>query len=276
MSGYAFNYTRSTTKEIFNRDVFNSVDAPTKVLDECFRRCGQNELGPNSLDQFCIAFDLLPGERRSSPFQSSESNNQRITAHYEESKCILHTLNQNAFIGHSSDHQAINDNGSTLTNSGNTRSSSSIGDTSNSGDLNNEASNSISSLYSSALLNNEQHISGELIKQPNSWHFSPQCIKNRLINDCHRTYAFDRTAKHKLISVDIEMNCTNRLDCEERCLEQTNLPCRSISYDTTTMKCGLSKETRQSRPDYYKADPNSEYIENLCLSSKLKQILSLN
>lgn len=258
MSGYVINYTRLTSKE-----VFSSVDAPIKVLDECFRRCRQNELSPNSIDQFCVAFDLLPGERRSSPFQSSANNNQQITAHYEETKCILHTLNANGLVFNDS----INDSGG----GSGTRGSSTGDPGGNSGDLNNEASNSISALHSSALLNSEQHISGALMKQPNGWHFSPQCIKNRLISDCHRTYAFDRTAKHKLVSVDMEVNSTNRLDCEERCLEQVNLPCRSISYDTTTFKCGLSKETRQSRPDFYKADSNFEYIENLCLNSKWKQ-----
>lgn len=267
MSGYVINYTQLTSKEIYS-----SVDAPIKVLDECFRRCRQNELSPNAIDQYCVAFDLMPGERRSSPFQSSSSNNQQITAHYEESKCVLHTLNANGFSSSASEQSsiALNDSGGTNNGNSNTRSSSSSsGDTnSNNGDLNNEASNSISALHSSALANSEHHISGALMKQPNGWHFSPQCIKNRLIGDRHRTYAFDRTAKHKFINVDIELNSTGRLDCEERCLEQVNLPCRSISFDTATMKCGLSKETRQSRPDYYKADPNFEYIENLCLPSK--------
>lgn len=261
MSNHVINYTHLTSKEIFT-----SVDAPIKVLEECFRRCRQNELSPNSIDQYCVAFDLIPGERRSSPFQSqSTTNNQQITAHYEESKCILHTLNANGFNPNeqstsrhdSSKQDIVNSSGGTI-NQNNVVN----------GDLNNEASNSISALHSVALVNSEQHITSSLIKHQNGWHFSPQCIKNRLINDCHRTYSFDRTAKHRLLNVDIEFNTTSRLDCEERCLENINLPCRSISYDTITMKCGLSNETRQSRPDNYKMDPNSEYIENLCLPSK--------
>lgn len=266
MSGYVLNHTQFTSKEIFN-----SVDAPPiKVMDECFKRCRQNELSPNSIDQYCVAFDLIPGERRSSPFQSSSNNfqSQQITAHYEESKCILHTLNANGLSPNVAE-SPINDSGGTTNNGNSNARSSSTGDTNNNlGDLNNEASNSISALHSSALANSEHHISGALTKNTNGWHFSAQCIKNRLINDCHRTYAFDRTAKHKLINFDLELNSTSRLDCEERCLEQINLPCRSISFDTVTMKCGLSKETRQTRPDYYRADPNFEYIENLCLPSK--------
>lgn len=264
MSNHVINYTRLTSKE----EIFSSVDPPIRVLDECFRRCRQNELSPNLIDQYCVGFDLIPGQRRSSPFQSTANNNNQITAHYEESKCILHTLNANGFNPNDQPHSSKHENSKQSILDASGGQNSLPRNSNNIGDLNNEASNSISALHSVALVNSEQHISNALIKHQNGWHFSPQCIKNRLINDCHRTYAFDRTANHRLTKVDIVLNSTSRLDCEEKCLEQINLPCRSISYDATTMKCGLSKETRQSRSDYYKKDANFEYIENLCLPSK--------
>lgn len=39
----------------------------------------------------------------------------------------------------------------------------------------------------------------------------------------------------------------------------------TASYDSTTNKCLLSKETRHMNPYGFKADLSSDYMENMCL-----------
>ena len=60
-------------------------------------------------------------------------------------------------------------------------------------------------------------------------------------------------------------NVPSRRDCEELCLRERGFKCRSASYNTVTLECALSPETRRTKPNSYRASTNVEYLENQCI-----------
>ena len=60
-----------------------------------------------------------------------------------------------------------------------------------------------------------------------------------------------------------------RLQCQEICLKDKTLPCRSAEYDYTNFICRLSRETRRSQPAAYRATTEDiDYLENQCADAR--------
>lgn len=103
-----------------------------------------------------------------------------------------------------------------------------------------------------------------------NWHFEEICLSSKQIQlDCpNRWYVFDRIPGFKLITngqTDKSFDVTNRTECQDLCLNNTNLPCRSVTYFKDTHKCILSTSTRYINPIAFKSDSSAEYMENMCL-----------
>lgn len=97
-------------------------------------------------------------------------------------------------------------------------------------------------------------------------------IAKKLTTDCsNRLYVFERIPGYRFDgSEDKEVITKNRTECEELCLNENEPPCRSASFDRKSNKCSLSRETRYMNSRGFKVDPNSDYVENMCLKSKLQ------
>lgn len=104
-----------------------------------------------------------------------------------------------------------------------------------------------------------------------NWHFEEICLTSKqIVTDCpNRWYVFERISGFKMMGVsDKEIDVSNRTECEDQCLNNTNIPCRSATFFKDTMKCILSRETRYTNPTAFKSDASAEYMENMCLKSK--------
>ncbi|CAG2110953.1 unnamed protein product, partial [Medioppia subpectinata] len=64
---------------------------------------------------------------------------------------------------------------------------------------------------------------------------------------------------------DKEIQTKNRTECEDKCLNEHTFVCRAVTFNRKTSQCKLSKETRYTNPKAFKVDPNSDYMENICL-----------
>ncbi|KAL1129937.1 hypothetical protein AAG570_012881 [Ranatra chinensis] len=114
---------------------------------------------------------------------------------------------------------------------------------------------------------------GNLVHVPNSVHYTEVCLSSsRIERECpNRHYVFERHARKKLklaVSDIKEVIAANRTDCEDRCLNEFNFVCRSVTYDATARTCWLSRFTRRSHPQLLEDDPNSDYLENTCLNAE--------
>ncbi|XP_074601745.1 no mechanoreceptor potential A isoform X2 [Brevipalpus obovatus] len=112
--------------------------------------------------------------------------------------------------------------------------------------------------------------SDTLVKQENAWHFNKVCLNSKkLTTDCsNRLYVFERIPGYRFDGTkDKEMIVTNRTECEEKCLEEVEFPCRSVTYEKTTSNCKLSRGTRYTNVRGFVVDSNSEYMENMCLKA---------
>lgn len=86
----------------------------------------------------------------------------------------------------------------------------------------------------------------------------------------NRRYIFERhpRKKLKLPNVDTkEMSASNRTDCEDLCLNEFSFICRSATFDANMRTCTLSRFTRRTHPELLQDDPDSDYLENMCLSA---------
>uniref|UniRef100_T1KJA7 ZP domain-containing protein n=1 Tax=Tetranychus urticae TaxID=32264 RepID=T1KJA7_TETUR len=107
-----------------------------------------------------------------------------------------------------------------------------------------------------------------LVKQENAWHFNEVCLNSpKLASDCsNRLYTFERIPGFRFEGTkDKEVFTANRTECSDRCLDETDFPCKSASYDRANSKCRLSRETRSSNFRAFTVDSNSDYMENMCL-----------
>ena len=83
----------------------------------------------------------------------------------------------------------------------------------------------------------------------------------------NRLYVFERIPGYKLEgSDDKEVETKNRTECEDKCLNEHSFVCRSVTFNRKTSKCKLSKESRYTNPKGFKAESNSDYMENMCLT----------
>ncbi|XP_051170465.1 uncharacterized protein LOC127287511 isoform X2 [Leptopilina boulardi] len=113
---------------------------------------------------------------------------------------------------------------------------------------------------------------GNLMLVPNSVHFTEVCLtSNRIERDCpNRRYIFERHPRKKLklqLTEIKEVPAANRTECEDRCLNEFSFICRSATYNAVVRSCSLSRFTRRSYPDFLEDDPNSDYLENTCLTA---------
>jgi len=71
---------------------------------------------------------------------------------------------------------------------------------------------------------------------------------------CEKAWIFERVPGFELAGYDdkVEKAILTRIECQELCLRDKALPCRSAEYDYTTFTCRLSKETRRSQPAAYR------------------------
>lgn len=84
-----------------------------------------------------------------------------------------------------------------------------------------------------------------------------------------RLYVFDRTPGYRLEGAgDKELFASNRTECEDKCLGEIAVVCRSATFDRAAQRCRISPETKYMNPQAFKQDANSEYVENLCLSGE--------
>ncbi|EEC16675.1 no-mechanoreceptor potential A, putative [Ixodes scapularis] len=86
-----------------------------------------------------------------------------------------------------------------------------------------------------------------LVRQNNAWHFNEVCL----------SWAGDK-----------EVFASNRTDCEDKCLGEIGVVCRSATFDRAAQRCRLSPETKYMNSQAFKQDANSEYVENLCLPNR--------
>ncbi|XP_050521456.1 uncharacterized protein LOC126894461 isoform X2 [Daktulosphaira vitifoliae] len=112
---------------------------------------------------------------------------------------------------------------------------------------------------------------GVLVAVPNSVHYTEVCLSSsRIERECaNRHYVFERHTrkKLKLPTPDYkEIIVNNRTDCEDKCLNEYTFVCRSVTYDSASKTCWISRFTRRTHPEMLEDDPSSEYLENTCLS----------
>ena len=71
---------------------------------------------------------------------------------------------------------------------------------------------------------------------------------------CEKAWIYERVPGFELAGYDdkIEKAVLTRTECQEKCLKDKDLPCRSAEYDYTTFTCRLSRETRRSQPAAYR------------------------
>ena len=71
---------------------------------------------------------------------------------------------------------------------------------------------------------------------------------------CEKAWIYDRVPGYELVGYDQRVlnNVLTRMECQELCLEDTLLPCRSCEYDYSNKTCRLSQETRRTQPSAYR------------------------
>ncbi|XP_076352939.1 uncharacterized protein LOC143248450 isoform X2 [Tachypleus tridentatus] len=215
-------------------------DLPTRVLEECIRRCQEDR---TTSIQECLSFDFFPGKplsfsvpghrtlsETSRRFGDSESssnqrlpggsyNNDRKTAgvdfnngeNYEESKCYLY-------------HDRASPDGTNT-----------------------------------------------LIAERDAWHFNEVCLSSAKVStECaDQLYVFERTPGYKFErDDDNEVFASDRTECQDKCLNEYNFVCRSATFDRAGQKCRISRGTKYTAPDSFRQDSNSDYMENMCLSGR--------
>merc|ERR1719433_352854 len=92
-------------------------------------------------------------------------------------------------------------------------------------------------------------------------------IDGKLAPACEKAWIYERVPGFELAGYDdrVEKAILTRKECQELCLRDKDLPCRSAEYDYTTFTCRLSKETRRSQPAAYRATTEDvDYLENQC------------
>ncbi|XP_065340307.1 uncharacterized protein nompA isoform X4 [Cloeon dipterum] len=113
---------------------------------------------------------------------------------------------------------------------------------------------------------------GNMQLVPNSYHFNEICISSSRIElDCpNMRYVVERFER-KMLKLPTgagakEVQAANRADCEEKCLNEMSMVCRSATFNFATKTCSMSKFTRRTRPEAFEDNPGTVYLENVCLN----------
>ncbi|GAB6026964.1 hypothetical protein CHUAL_013634 [Chamberlinius hualienensis] len=124
----------------------------------------------------------------------------------------------------------------------------------------------ITSPYTTCLaINNSAFIDRQrLIHRSAAAYFSKICLK--VAKSCGKLWTFDRVIGYYMNDTYAKkLNLKSKDECEEACLLDTQLPCRSVSYVYSQQLCSLSSESRRTRPEsFVYAGHDVDYIENHC------------
>ncbi|XP_068082053.1 uncharacterized protein [Anabrus simplex] len=99
---------------------------------------------------------------------------------------------------------------------------------------------------------------------PDLAYFQKICLRE---TPCSKAWAFTRVPSYELVSPNaVEVrNVFNRRQCQDECLRETRLVCRSATYFARERLCKLSPETRRTQPQLFRrANGDVDYMENEC------------
>ena len=82
--------------------------------------------------------------------------------------------------------------------------------------------------------------------------FNPSLLSSAYL--CPRAWIYERVPGYELAGYDdrVLSQVATRAECQDICLEDVDLPCRSAEYDYKKKECRLSKETRRTQPAAYR------------------------
>ncbi|QQP49422.1 Putative LOC100908673 [Caligus rogercresseyi] len=82
-------------------------------------------------------------------------------------------------------------------------------------------------------------------------YFEKTCLQGP---GCEKAWLFERVPGYELVGFDdvVLKDIPSRVDCQDSCLNQVELPCRSAIYDYSLQICRLSKNTRRTQPTAYR------------------------
>ena len=95
------------------------------------------------------------------------------------------------------------------------------------------------------------------------------CLRGEISACRDKVWAFERVPGFELAGHDHKeyRNVPSRRDCEEYCLRERGFSCRSAEYNSVSLSCILSRETRRTKPEDFRVARNVDYLENGCISS---------
>ena len=124
-------------------------------------------------------------------------------------------------------------------------------------------------MYTKAIIysSNFQGRGDTLAKRDGTSYFEKICLRGDISGCRDKAWSFERVVGMRLEGYDerVIANVPSRRDCEELCLRERGFKCRSASYNTVTLECALSPETRRTKPNSYRMSTNVEYLENQCI-----------
>lgn len=102
-------------------------------------------------------------------------------------------------------------------------------------------------------------------------YFEKICLRGEISGCRDKAWAFERLPGFELVGHDNKRltNIPSRRDCEEYCLRERGFTCRSAEYNSMSLDCVLSRETRRTRPGSFREARNIDYLENGCIATDL-------
>lgn len=103
--------------------------------------------------------------------------------------------------------------------------------------------------------------------QERTSYFEKVCL-NLPAAECERAWIYERVLAHHIHGHDDKIieDVSNRLKCQEHCLNEREFRCRSGEYDYLTMQCRLSMIDRHLKPNLFlPTTSNVDYFENQCV-----------
>ncbi|XP_069693489.1 uncharacterized protein [Periplaneta americana] len=105
---------------------------------------------------------------------------------------------------------------------------------------------------------------GILTSAPELAYFQKICLQGR---SCGKAWAFTRVPSYELAapnSIEVR-NMFGRRQCQDECLQETRIVCRSATYFGRDRLCRLSPDTRRTLPQFFRrAASDVDYMENEC------------
>ena len=91
-------------------------------------------------------------------------------------------------------------------------------------------------------------------------------MKSRCPN---KVYVFNRYPNLKFIEKEgqsLVQKVLSRQECQNLCLAETQIPCLSASFQTSTSLCFLNEQTKANQPWLAEPDQDFDYMENVSQS----------